>query len=286
VSTDKQSINQEAVSEQVKDHRDANRHHQDGTIGQLNCQLSLEDFLVYDQAECEVVLNGTADSRIILGRDRHVSKASGGGGQGDTHVAHIHMIAGQNQELKGNPNPQADSATIYLSQKTDIDKAFGTTEGVVGSSKDRSGIGMKADGVRIVANHGIKLVTLGFGEPNQFNEKAKSTTGVDIIAGNSEEGLEPMVKGYMLQDALEKITNKINDVSAIVNSHIMNQTLANAAMGFPPAAAIVVPVAAIRDVVQCIAPGYLHKINIGMEQVESLSPMGAGSFCSRHNNVN
>ena len=222
-------VDQEDVAESRIDGKNANSQHAAGTIGQVNCTLSLEEFLEYDQAECEVILNGTADSRIILGRDRHVSKASGKGGQGDTHAAHIHMIAGQNQVLKGNPNPQIDDASLYISQRTDIDKLLGLTSGVVGTSTNRSGIGMKADGVRIVANTGIKLVTLGRGIPNQFGNKVNSTTGVDIIAGNSEDSLEPMVKGYMLADALRSIIDKINQVSGIMNTHINNQTQLNAA---------------------------------------------------------
>ena len=156
---------------------------------------------------------------------------------------------------------------------------------------------MKADGVRIVANTGIKLVTLGHGESNQFGNKVNSTTGVDIIAGNSEDSLEPMVKGYMLADALREIIAKINQVSGIVNSHLINQTQINAAFtghfhtvpfgaAPSPLALIQGPISMISDVVQCIAPAYLQKVNTAMTEIDLLEPMGAGSFSSRFNNVN
>lgn len=54
---------------------------------------------------------------------------------------------------------QTDAARIYISQLTDIDANFGIDPGKTGYMKERSGIGIKADGVRVIGREGIKLIT-------------------------------------------------------------------------------------------------------------------------------
>ena len=42
---------------------------------------------------------------------------------------------------------------------SDIDDNFELVDGSIGNSKNKSAIAMKADGIRIIAREGIKLVT-------------------------------------------------------------------------------------------------------------------------------
>ena len=68
------------------------------------------------------------------------------------------------------PNFDLDSARIYISQKVDSDDAFGLAPGVVGQSTGKSGIGIKADAVRIIGREGVRVLVV-FPKQNQTKEK-------------------------------------------------------------------------------------------------------------------
>ena len=58
-----------------------------------------------------------------------------------------------------------------------------------------SAIGIKADHVRVVARSGMKLITMPRGTKNSLGKKTQTTLGIDLIAGNDDQGLEPIAKG-------------------------------------------------------------------------------------------
>ena len=271
------------------------------TLTGINSDYLPENIPVWDLTSVEKVIGGRkSNAFIVLGKDRLCSQASGYGGAGYTGAGSIALIAGLNNELKGNPSAMIDAATIYLSQLTDVDRAVDLVPGVVGSKKKRSGIFMRADGIRLSAREGIKITTGGRGDTNSFSNKVETTTGVDIIAGNSDEQLEPMVKGTALMKALDDIIERINALAGMVDSLAKNQTQIDAALAahmhivspIPPLAlpdpilAGISSSTAIRNVVQCIAPGYLNNINNTILKIDKLEPFGAAYICSRHNNVN
>ena len=81
----------------------------------------------------------------------------------------------------------ADAARIYISQLTNVDTNFGISEGKTGLLKARSAVAIKADGVRIVAREGIKLVT----QTDVVNSQGglspiNDIYGIDLIAMNDE----------------------------------------------------------------------------------------------------
>ena len=123
-------------------------------------------------------------------------------------------------------NIKTDSARIYISQKTDIDKNFGLPAGGVGMHEGRSGIGIKADHIRIVGREGIKIVTKTDVENSQGG-KVLSTHGIDLIAGGDDKGLQPMVKGDNLKLAISHIMNLLGDLASRVHEHIIAQTQYN-----------------------------------------------------------
>ena len=142
---------------------------------------------------------------------------SGYGGSGDTHCASIDMVAGRmasnaasvtgdGEAMSTDPNFKLDAARIYISQKTDIDTNFGITDGLVGNATAKSGIGLKADGVRIVAREGIKLVTKT-DMKNSQGGAVDQISGIDLIAGNDDEELQPIPLGNNLEEALVKLTD-------------------------------------------------------------------------------
>ena len=160
----------------------------------------------YNKSDCEIIAaEGENNTQIVMGRDRPSSKFSGYGGRGDTHCGSIDIVAGRmgnevrSEDSSGNkvftdPHFTKDAARIYISQKTDIDKNFNLAEGAVGMAETRSGIAIKADGVRIVAREGIKLVTQ-VDKLNSLGGKVLAIKGIDLIAGNDDSDLQPLVKG-------------------------------------------------------------------------------------------
>ena len=162
----------------------------------------------------------------ILGKDSPSNKGSGYGGQGATGASAIDLVVGRGPLESGiavDPNFSTDAARIHISQTTDVDKNFGLAEGSVGSPKGRSAIGIKADEVRIVGRHGIKIITEGRGsklsKQKDPNEKQMSTVGIDLIAGNDSESLEPIPLGDTLVLCLGDLVDLLGDLSSIVSGN-------------------------------------------------------------------
>jgi hypothetical protein len=196
-------------------------------------------------APSETVFSGRNNSWIVLGRDRPASVASGYGGMGVNGAGCIDlcvgMMAGSKtgplQDVSVNPNFAADAARIYISQKTDIDRNFGLAEGKKeklreDSTRGKSGIGIKADGVRIIAReNGIKLVTgkgnfLNTGDKGEVNSNGDAIVpndlgSIELIAGN--DTTELALSELLTPAALElvnlffpiKLPNKIRKLQPI-----------------------------------------------------------------------
>ena len=107
----------------------------------------------------------------------------------------------QGKPIYADPNHRTDAAFVYISQKTDIDKNLALVDGHVGSPTGQSGVAIKADNVRMVARGGIKLVT---GTDKKYSTDsslkkggqacdAKDEYGIDLIGGNNDDYLQPMV---------------------------------------------------------------------------------------------
>jgi hypothetical protein len=182
----------------------------------------------YNKADSEKVIEGSNNQFIIIGRDRPRGVWSGYGGLGNSHSGCIDIVAGmtgiqarvvdeEGNLLNTDKSPELDAARIYVSQRTDIDKNFNLPHGVVGSPTPRSGIAIKADGVRIIARDGIKLVT-GTDEYNSQGVRIDAISGIDLIAGGRDEDMQPLVKGNNLEIALREIIELVNDLSGIMLS--------------------------------------------------------------------
>mgnify|MGYP003627540066 CR=1 FL=1 len=155
------------------------------------------------------------NSYIVFGKDRPTTLPSGYGGKGAIGCDTIDIVVGRLSSVKNantkkketiaDNNFGADAARIYISQMTDIDKNFGLAPGYWdNNSVGRSGIGIKADAVRIIGREGVKIVTGkapfgGFGSKGETNSRGGKITKpmppIDLIAGNmvsredEEEGL-------------------------------------------------------------------------------------------------
>lgn len=262
------------------------------------------------QADSEKVISNSNNAWIVLGRDRPAGRLSGYGGRGDTQAASIDLVAGRLGHLATevnpdtlddawtDPNTRLDAARIVLSQKTDVDTNFGLVGGRVGNATTRSAIAVKADGVRIIAREGVKIVTGGHSQNSQGGD-ISSVYGIDLIAGNDDSDLQPMVKGSNLIEALERITEHIKNLTSLTenflsaqmkfNNAVMIHThVGNLSVPTTPSAELIT--AGIASNVQMFANDIfklpLHRTNLEMFKMNYLKPFGAKYINSRHNNTN
>jgi len=194
------------------------------------------------QCSTDKVIKNNNNAWIVLGRDRPSARISGFGGRGDTQSAAIDIVVGRlaclgpsmsitndGEKVWVNPDFKFDAARIYISQKTDIDGALDIAEGKVGSPKPRSGIALKADAVRLIGREGIKLVT----RTDNLNSQGgfiNGIRGIDLIAGNDDKDLQPMVKGKNLVTCFKRLCLHVNELCGIVDSLLTHQTSFNKAI--------------------------------------------------------
>lgn len=260
------------------------------------------------QAECETVIKGENNSWIVLGRDRPTGVFSGHGGGGSSHASSIDICVGRGgseakrTDDKGNPlyinnDFVSDAARIYISQKTDIDRNFGIVPGVHGNPPNRSGIGIKADNVRIVGRETIKLVTKT-DDKNSRGGKINATMGIQLIAGDKDEDMQPLVKGDNLLEVLSLIIKDIQGLAQIVHSMTLSQVTFDAilqAHTHPTTTGIAFPspevliAGGIKNVktVSIDAPSQIiSTINGIMADISYLKKWGSRSILSDHNYTN
>ena len=93
----------------------------------------------------------------------------------------------------------------------------------------RSGIGIKADGVRIVGREGVKIVTgkmknakFGLtGETNSLGGKINNAAPIYLVAGNDTTSLQGLARGENTRDCLRELTDIIGEIwSAVFNMGI------------------------------------------------------------------
>jgi hypothetical protein len=190
----------------------------------------------------EKVIEGDNDCRIVLGRDRNSGPGSGYGGLGYTRAAAIDIVAGsvtnnwskqnlstQKSGIWINPDFQSDAARIHISQKTDIDDNFSLPEGRLGKGNaGNSGIGIKADNIRIISRESIKLVSSVSTTDSTGLNCAGS--GIELIALNEEIDvsmdppvMQPIPKGYNVEKAFEEVLGLLEEVTAIFASYVILQ---------------------------------------------------------------
>lgn len=220
----------------------------------------------YAQSPNEKVIR-KGGAYITFGADKPSGTASGYGGKGATGASRIDLVVGR-QSMYNPPDGskvdnsfQADAARIYISQLTDIDANFGVDPGKTGFMKGRSGIGIKADGVRIIGREGVKIVTgrmQGTGEKNSQGGKLLPAPMIELIAGNNTERrkipgsffdgddmefdpLQGVAMGENVVRAFQDLMYLLKDVIGVVrkdknNNRIFNLAVAGAAALPPPAA--------------------------------------------------
>lgn len=269
------------------------------------------------QAPCESLsICGENNQWIVVGRDRPSGLLSGYGGRGDTKCGSIDIVVGRKLPKQGivddagdrifvDPDFSEDAARIHISQRTDIDNNFKLQDGSVGNSIARSGIGIKADSVRIIGREGIKLVTRT-DKTNSIDGEINRIKGIDLIAGNNDRDLQPMVKGNNLKNFLVKIQKDIAAITGMVNSLATKQITLDAALsthvhpvlptvdpvtGLPstaPSPALAVACAADAIQISCLdVPSHVgQQVNTAAESIDYLNPISPVYILSKFNNTN
>jgi|TARA_R110000744_G_scaffold97115_5_gene187754 hypothetical protein len=263
----------------------------------------------YNNTDAEVVKKGLHNSFIIMGRDRPRGIDSGYGGIGATQCGTIDIVAGLGGALAKevdeddkmvftDKSPELDSARIYLSQRTDVDDNFNLPKGSVGQAKAKSAVAVKADAVRIIARDGIKLVT-GTDVYDGQGVRIDIQEGIDLIAGNNDEDLQPLVKGDNLKEALREIIDLIADLNGVTASFakmyfqlitaLTLHTHISTVPGSPVTPSPDFAVTAVSQYIgltQMIFNLILHQKNVVSTKVDYTYETGEGYINSIFNNTN
>jgi hypothetical protein len=263
----------------------------------VNGGSMLEPWPNYIKSPCERVTQH-GNSWIVLGRDRPASRASGYAGQGHTQASSIDIVVGRGAPVPDwtanvDPSFSNDAARIYISQKTDIDDNFslrGTNRSVA-----KSGIGIKADAIRIIGRQGIKLVT----SPRSGVQFSGATgAGIDVMAGNDDEGLQPMVRGQNLVDAFSDLEANLNQLSALVLNFLKSQASFNASLAShihvspvgpttPSVELVPAGVQATLETAEAMVDNFKGRMNANiLWHSKYLNPASAKYICSKYNKVN
>ena len=195
---------------------------------------------------------------------------------------------------------------MHVSQKTDIDKNFGLDAGLIGNPKGTSGVGIKADQVRLIGREGIKIVTgkannvSGTGKGGEKNSlgftNLEPAPGIELIAGNNTStqtrfswdkgywkvnNLQPIVKGENMVSAMKELIQYIDDLSSTVFWFIVHQTTFNGAHGHPPFM-VPSPMIAVNGPLMSNLMNeiWATKTNLALYQVNYLRPFGGQWICS------
>lgn len=246
------------------------------------------------------------DSYIVLGGDAPNGPGSGYSSFG-ARCSSIDMVVGRlsaNVEASTNPNIYCydnydlDAARIHISQRTDVDENFAIKAGNVGNAKSRSAIVAKADGVRIIGREGIKLVTSPYGKYNSQSGKISTRYGIDLMAGNNETDLQPIVKGdnlvFFLENIMEHIRIiystlfSISKASAEFAVNIAAHTHVSATGPIPPSVELTPSAVQLsREMIQEGALSSMsERLQLELQSIESLISLGAKSINSENNRVN
>ena len=271
----------------------------------------MEPLPKYIKADNEHVLTSANGAYIVAGRDRPGSRISG---YGHEHgAARVDIVVGRissdgpkavnekGEELYVDNSFEKDAARIYISQKANIDDYFKLRPGKVGLARARSAIGIKADAVRIMGREGIKLVTRP--EPlNSLGGKIERVGGIDLIAGNDDRDLQPLVKGKNVIEAIENLAAWIGKLNGIVDGLLLEQMQLNTAITththivqagpFPGLAApsigigVVAAKVAINQTLHGVIALKSHRVNGEFFKLNYCKPFGRKYICSRYNNTN
>jgi len=193
---------------------------------------------------------------IVIGQVPPGGLSTGYGAKG-IPAETIDLVVGRNSSANGGDGPKSksvvdnnfasDAAHIYISRLCDIDQIFGLEsyptqnngQGLIA----RSGIGLKADGIRIIGREGVKITTgrmsgakFGLsGETNSLGGKlAMRAPKIELVAGNNYRDVQGVALGNRTRDSLRELTDLIGEIWSAVFSLGLTQAGFNSVLGVTP----------------------------------------------------
>lgn len=192
---------------------------------------------------------------------------------------------------------------------TDIDHNFGIAQGNAPQSKARSGIGIKADAVRIIGRESIRLVTGGMqdvkhqagGEPTSLGKKIQQPAPtIELIAGNNVEdkivwgglfnprerirGLQGVCLGANTRDAIMELAENVNTcMGAIISiAQIQQEVCMILGVTSPVMLGGVMALETLRSMLQGSVSLYHIRAELVTYQINYLTPAGYKCIWSRN----
>ena len=210
-----------------------------------------EQFIPFNSVAGEKVMS-MGDSYIVMTKDRPKGVTSGN--FRGTNCSAVDIVTGRisskrkktlekNPKFKANPSFRYDAARIYVCERTDIDDNFEIQDSGTPPARNKSAIGIKADGVRVLAREGVKIIS-GLEAVNSKDQKKMALYGISLIGGyNAINGpqhngmeleLQPLVKGDNLLLAMKTLQKQtayldtqfsllhkiINQIQASLSAHM------------------------------------------------------------------
>jgi len=208
---------------------------------------------------------------------------------------------GNNTPIYTVNNYKVDAARVVICQKGDVDTDFGIRPGRVGTSKSRSFVALKGDDVRIVARESIKLVT-GTDDENAQGGRLDVPRGIDLIGGNDDQDMQPLLKGTNVLECLDDINDNISALNGIVMDVLLQQMIFNTVLAFhihiDPFTGITGPSVETMASWALMIPQQIgvtftsilsNKINTGVTYFKYLMPkpfLNDKFICSKYNHTN
>ena len=248
---------------------------------------------------------------IVMGSVPPGGLATGYGAKG-IPAESIDLVVGRNSSADKGKGPKKDSfvdnnfasdaARIYVSRLTDIDEAFGLVNSpIVNGGRGliaRSGIGIKADGVRIIGREGVKIVTgkmsgrtkFGMhGETNSLGGKlSMPAPKIELIAGNNYDNVQGVALGETTRDSLRELHDIVGELWSAVFNLALIQAGLNTVVGVNLQAWIsaAAPVANMGIFTNVLNSLYATKTNALFWKFNYLQPSGPTYIVSRNVKTN
>tara|TARA_Y100000034_G_scaffold127782_1_gene181239 strand:- start:2891 stop:3952 length:1062 start_codon:yes stop_codon:yes gene_type:complete len=309
------------VTETAKQRAEAAKEGRLNTITGGQMGTPVEDIVVdYQPSQDEVVWpidHKKRNSGIIFGKDKDQSSTFGpyNGLQGSYAVdIVVGRLSSQRGRVADNTTIQtpfygADAARIYLSQRTDIDKNFGLADGNIGSEEGKSGIGIKADGVRIIGRRGVKIVTgrmKGQDEKDSKGQSIPTAAPIELIAGNNTgdrqvsmslnaagatssetiKALQPLLKGDNTVAAFKELSEILDRLMGALLNMVLIQTSFNSTIGvtvYPLAHHVSAGAVSATQLLANVQNSLYHsRINKTMWELNYFETFGGKYICSKN----
>ena len=276
------------------------------------------DEIFFKKAGDEKIIHNH-NAYIVIGSDRPASDRDGYGAFAPDRAASIDLVVGRMASANGGKGPNrpawvdnsfaADAARIHISQLTDIDSNFGLAKGEAPNTAARSGIGIKADAVRIIGREGVKIISGGTqgvkgygnkGETNSLGGKIRQPSPeIALIAGNRNadrivwggffnprervRGLQPLVLGYVARDAFMELSEILDITLSAVSAMALIQECLNSVIGTAVPTVAPAAVAANATAISFVNEAlFILKANRMDWEHNYLWPSGYKFICSRN----